>query len=164
MENRLKRIEILLIILIILSSASWVTPLIKKNMNSTAISEEAIGTKELPIDLNKSVVDKIMHKIKTEFNHSDWEKMHNIYGEYAKVQLSPEQIGSEFKKMKAIVGNISTYAYSHYKYEGEADNADWFDFHYKCRFDNGKGTIKISTRTVDNISEVTGINMALAEI
>jgi len=65
--------------------------------------------------------------------------------------------------MKAAVGNIGTYAYSHYIYEGNGSSAEWFEFHYKCRFDNGKGTIKISTRTTENISEVVGINIILDE-
>jgi len=164
MENRLKRIEILLIILIILALANWVTPLIKKKMNPIAISEKVSNSKELPTDLSKKVVDKIVYEIKTEFNRANWKEMHSIYGEYAQVQLSPKQIEDEFKKMKEIVGGISSYAYSHYKYDGKGDNADWFEFHYKCQFDSGKGTIKVSTRTVDNISEVTGINIALDEI
>jgi len=164
MENRLKRIEILLIIFIILTSASLIAPIFKNKTNSIAMSEEVVNSKELPTDLNKKAVDKIIYEIKMQFNHANWGGMHGIYGEYAKVQLSPKQIEDEFKKMKVIVGGISSYTYSHYKYDGKGDHADWFEFHYKCQFDSGKGTIKVSTRTVDNVSEVTGINITVDEI
>ena len=164
MEKRLKRIEILIIVLIVLAVANMVIPLGHNNTKADEEVTEDVPLKELPSDLNKKVVDKIVYAVKTEFNQADWTKLYDVYGVYAKAQLSPEQIESTFKKMKAAVGNIGTYAYSHYIYEGEGDNADWFEFQYKCRFKNGKGTIKISTRTLDGFSEVTGINIVLDEL
>jgi len=164
MEKRLKRIETLIIILVVLTLVNLIIPRVDNNVETDKEKEEVVESKELPVDLNKKIVDKIVYAVKTEFNRANWDKFYDIYGDYAKAQLSPDYIESEFKKMKVAVGNIGTYAYSHYIYEGNGDKADWFEFQYKCRFDNGKGTIKISTRTLDGISEVTGINIILDEL
>ena len=139
-------------------------PIVTNNLKAEGEAEEIIETKELPPDLNRPVLDKIAYSIKTKFNEGEWNKLYDIYGDFAKAQLSPEHIEAEFIKMKNIIGNIGTYAYSHYVYEGVGENADWFEFQYKCLFKNGKGTIKISTRTLDGISEVTGINIVLDDI
>ena len=159
MERRLKRIEVFIIILIALALANLTIPRVSNNTKTDIENKEVVESKELPSDLNKKIVNKIVYDVKTEFNRANWDKFYDIYGDFAKAQLSPDHIEREFKKMKVAVGNIGTYAYSHYIYEGDGDNADWFEFQYKCRYDNGKGTIKISTRTLDGISEVTGINI-----
>ena len=165
MESRIKRIEIVVAIVAILTIINLFKPSILELFTSDESAEQITEElRELPQDLNKDVVNKIVFKVKTEFNRTDWGELYNIYSDYAKAQLSPELIESEFKKMNAAVGNIGTYAYSHYIYEGNGSSAEWFEFHYKCRFDNGKGTIKISTRTADKVSEVVGINIVLDEI
>lgn len=165
MERRLKRIEIVVAIVAVLTIINLFKPSILELFSSDESTEQvAEELKELPQDLNEDVINKIVYKVKTEFNRADWGELYNVYDDYAKAQLSPELIEREFKKMSAAVGNIGTYAYSHYIYEGNGSSAEWFEFHYKCRFDNGKGTIKISTRTVDNDSGVVGINIVLDEI
>lgn len=165
MESRLKRIEIVVATIAVLTIINLFKPSILELFISDESTEEvAEELRKLPEDLNKDVLNKIVYKVKTEFNRKDWGELYNVYGDYAKAQLSPELIESEFKKMNTAVGSIGTYAYSHYIYEGKGSSAEWFEFHYKCRFDNGNGTIKISTRTADNVSEVVGINIVLDEI
>ncbi len=78
--------------------------------------------------------------------------------------INIEDIGTGFIKLKSATGNIETYAYSHYKYVGNNENADWFEVFYKCRFKNGKGSIKLSIRSAEGISEITGINIYLDEL
>lgn len=162
MENRLKRIEIAIIILLVISVFNLVKPLL--------ISEDILTTTEqtdlpdLPSDLSREYLDKQVYKIKTDFNQSNWSELYHVFGEYAKAQLSESEIEREFNKLKPATGNIETYTYSHYVYEGKGDNAEWFEIHYKCRFERGKGTIKVSTRTVDDKSQIVGVNIVLDEL
>lgn len=162
MEKRLLRIEIAIVLLLLISLFNLVTPLLNNKENSTADAQTDLP--DLPDDLTRDVLDKTVYKIKTDFNRSDWPEFYNVFGEYAKAQLSTEEIELEFKKLKPAIGNIGTYTYSHYIYEGNGSNAEWFEIHYKCRFERGKGTIKVSTRTVDGMSEVIGINISLDEL
>lgn len=164
MEKRLKRIEILTVILIVITVLNITFQIGKSNSNENLENDEIIESKELPTDLNREIVDKIVFAVKTEYNKENWEAFYDILSDYAKAQINPDNVESEFGKMKVAIGNIGTYAYSHYIYEGEGENADWFEFQYKCRFTNGNGTIKISTRTINNISEVVGINIVLDEL
>ena len=164
MEKRLKRIEILLIVISILTLTNLATLFLKNNSTSIGKEVEQIELKELPDDLTKDINDKTVDKIKIAFNLSDWNKMYNIFGEWTKVQIDTEQIEREFIKLKPAIGNIDTYAYSRYIYEGNGKGADWFEIYYKCRFDKGNGTIKISTRTTDGVSEICGINIVLDEL
>ncbi len=162
MEKQLKRIEIGIIILILISIINSITPFINNTKNASEPEQTSLPA--LPGDLNKDDLNEIIYKIKLNFNQSDWAELYNIFGEYAKAQLSVDEIKQEFDKLKPAVGEIGTYTYSHYLYEGNASNADWFEIHYKCRFERGKGTIKLSTRTVDGTSEVIGINIKLEEL
>ncbi len=164
MEKRLLRIEIIVITIFIITLINLFLPYIIDLDNSEKQNNKTATTKELPADLTKQRLNKITYKIKTDFNHSDWNEFHNVFGEFAKAQINVEDIESGFIKLKTVVGNIQTYAYSHYEYEENRENADWFIIYYKCRFDNGKGSIKISTRTLDNVSEVTGVNIVLDEL
>jgi hypothetical protein len=138
------------------------------HFNDFDISKPSVSnsetTKELPSDLTMDILNKTIYKVKTDYNHSDWTEFYNVFGDFAKAQINIEDLEQEFKKLIPVTGKISTYAYSHYTYKGSEDNAEWFKIYYKCRFDNGKGTIKISTRTVNGKSEVIGINIVLDEI
>ncbi|MEQ8237908.1 MAG: hypothetical protein RIA69_01780 [Cyclobacteriaceae bacterium] len=162
MEKRLLRIEIVVVLLLLISLFNLISPLLNNKENLTAKGQ--VDLPALPEDLTRDVLNNTVYKIKTDFNRSDWAEFYNVFGEYAKAQLSTEEIELEFKKLKPAIGNIGTYAYSHYVYEGNGSNADWFEINYKCRFERGKGTIKVSTRTVDGISEVVGVNINLDEL
>jgi hypothetical protein len=162
MEKRLKRIEIILIGFSILTLINLVTVFLTYQSVTVSVTDiESEELKKLPNDVTRELLDKTVYKIKTEFNRSNWEEIHSIFGEYAKVQIDIEQIENEFQKLIPVTGKIETYAYSHHTYEGQGKGADWFEIQYKCRFKNGKGTIKVSTRTVDGISEICGINIFL---
>lgn len=162
MENRLLRIEIAIGLLLLISLFNLISPLLNNKDNTTANDQADLPA--LPDDLTRDVLNKTVYKIKTDYNRSNWTEFYNVFGEYAKAQLSPEEIGLEFEKLKPAIGDIGTYTYSHYIYEGNGSNAEWFEIHYKCRFERGKGTIKVSTRTVDGISEVIGVNINLDEL
>lgn len=156
------RIEIAIVILLLISFYNLLNPI----LNSYAIpdSTEQISLPSLPKDLTRDKLNKIVYKIKTEYNDSDWDGFYDVFGEYAKAQLSVEDLEPEFNKLKGAIGNIGTYTYSHYSYDGNTDNAEWFDIYYKCRFERGKGTIEISTRTLDEESGVIGVNITLDEL
>ncbi|MEQ9219965.1 MAG: hypothetical protein RLO17_18055 [Cyclobacteriaceae bacterium] len=162
MEKRLKRIELAIALLLLISIYNLVIPIL--NNGSDPTSEEQTELPALPEDLTRDFLDKTVFKIKTDYNRSDWTEFFNIFGEYAKAQLSIDEVEQEFKKLKSAIGNIGTYTYSHYIYEGNGSNAEWFEVHYKCRFERGRGTIKVSTRTVDGTSEVIGVNINLDEL
>lgn len=159
MEKRLKRIEIAVMVLIVLTLFSIVSPHItsSKSSKTTEIDE----SKELPEDITRDYLDKTIFKIKNTFNEEDWVGFYGVFGEYARAQIDLEKVESEFKKLRKAVGSIGTYNYSHHIYEGNGNGADWFEVYYKCRFENGKGTIKVSTRTIDGKSEIVGINIVL---
>jgi len=161
MENRLRRIEVAIIILLGISVYNLAAPLFKSS--EEPITEETTEVKELPEDVTREYLDKTVYKIKTSFNRSNWNDLYNIFGEYAKAQISLEDVEQGFVKLKTAVGSIGTYSHSHHIYEGNESNAEWFEIHYKCRFDNGKGTIKVSTRTADGSSEIVGVNIVLDE-
>lgn len=158
MENQLKRVEISITMLLGISIFNLIRPIINNQENSTTTE-----LTDLP-DLPRDFLDKQVYKIKTEFNQSNWSDLHKVFGEFAKAQLSESEIEREFNKLKTATCKIVTFTYSHYIYEGKSDNAEWFEIHYKCRFDRGKGTIKVSTRTVENRSQIVGINIVLDEL
>ena len=162
MEKRLLRIEIVVILLLLISLFNLINPHLNTREGQTTEGQTELPA--LPTDLTRDVLDNTVYKIKTDFNRDNWLDFYDVFGEYAKAQLSPEEIEIEFKKLKPAIGNIGTYAYSHYIYEGNGSNAEWFEIHYKCRFERGKGTIKVSTRTVDGTSEVIGVNINLDEL
>ena len=164
MEKRIKRIEIITIISLFLIVGNLIYLISNKTISKNTDTTEIKETKNLPSDITSKYSDKILFKIKNDFNLSEWNKLYDVFGEYAKSQISIDQISSEFKKLRAATGEINTYGYSHYIYEGYTESADWFELHYKCRYDNGKGTIKISTRTVDGISEIVGVVINLDEL
>lgn len=161
MEKRIKRIEIVVFLTLLLVLINFLRPYMQNMDFLSSEINEIEETKDLPPDLAKENLNKIAYKVKIDFNRSDWDELYNVLGEFAKAQLSPADVKEGFYKLKSAVGKIETYAYSHYVYEGFSDDADWFEIHYKCRFENGKGTIKISTRTVDQVSEVIGLNIVL---
>lgn len=162
MENRLKRIEIAVIILLFISVFNLLKPVLDFQESETSTIQSDLP--DLPGDLTRDFLDKKVYKIKTDFNQSNWTEFYNVFGDFAKAQLSEDEIEREFSKLKPATGEIGTYAYSHYIYEGNRNNAEWFEVHYKCRFERGKGTIKISTRTAEDESEITGINIVLDEL
>tara|TARA_B100000768_G_scaffold181987_1_gene208038 strand:+ start:8446 stop:8940 length:495 start_codon:yes stop_codon:yes gene_type:complete len=164
MEKRIKRIEIITIISLFLIVGNLIYLISNKTISKNTDTTEIKETKNLSSDITRKYSDKILFKIKNDFNRSEWNKLYDVFGEYAKSQISIDQISSEFKKLRAATGKINTYGYSHYIYEGYTESADWFELHYKCRYDNGKGTIKISTRTVDGISEIVGVVINLDEL
>ena len=162
MEKRLKRIEIFTVIILVLSVWNLIPASLLDEFKTS--NSEIKDNKELPKDLTRDTLNKIVYSVKTNYNTNDWNNLYSIFGEYAKAQLSAEKISYEFEKLKPVTGNIATYAYSHYMYEGNSEKAEWFEAIYKCRFANGKGTIKISTRTVDGKSEIVGIVINIDEI
>lgn len=162
MEKRLKRIEIAIILLLGISMFNLVSPFLSGK--GILDSNEQTALPPLPSDLTRDFLNKTVFNIKTEFNQADWVEFYNVFGEFAKAQLSSEDIQREFEKLKRAIGNIEAYTYSHYIYEGNGSNAEWFEIYYKCRFERGKGTIKLSTRTVDDSSEITGVNITLDEL
>ena len=90
MENRLKRIEILLVFVALLSLANLLTPMISSMMES---SEETLAEekKELPPDVNRESCNKIVYEIKNNFNQADWEGMYNIFGDFAQAEFTAEK-------------------------------------------------------------------------
>lgn len=159
MEKRIKRIEIVVLLILVLTLINLFSPYLREIISSK--EEIEVLTKELPSDLTKEYLNKTVYKIKTDFNNSDFESLFNIFGDFAKAQLSIKDVEREFVKLTPVTGNIGTYAFSHYTYEGFSENAEWFYIYYKCKFKNGKGTIKVSFRTVDDVSEITGVNINL---
>lgn len=164
MEKRLRRIEIIVIVILSLVVVNITTSLLVNSISTEDEITEIQETKELPSEITREYLDDIVYSIKTEYNRSNWNKVYDIFGEYAKAQFSVDDVSVGFNKLKSTIGNINTYAYSHYVYGGNENNAEWFVIYYKCRFDHGKGTIKISTRTVDEINEVVGIVINLDEL
>jgi len=164
MEKRLKRIEIITVLILILIVGNLISSVTTSFNNSNSKNTVISKNKDLPSDVTRQFSDKIINKLKTDYNLSDWKELHKTFGEFAKAQIGVDQISNEFKKLRAATGKINTYVYSHYLYEGNNNDAEWFELQYKCRFDNGKGTIKLSTRTVDGISEIVGIVINLDEL
>lgn len=164
MEKRIRRIEIIVFVILTLVVVNFITALLGNSNTSKAEVAEVQKTKELPSEITREYLDKVVYKVKTDFNRSNWEGVYDIFGEYSKAQFSVNEVSQEFSKLKTAIGNINTYAYSHYVYEGDGNSAEWFEIHYKCRFDNGKGNIKVSTRTADNVTEVVGLVINLDEI
>ena len=144
-------------LILVLTLINLISPYLRDIINSKEEVKEL--SKELPSNLTKDYLNKTVYKIKTDFNQSDFESLFNVFGDFAKAQLSAKDVEREFVKLKPATGNIGTYAFSHYTFDGFAENADWFSIYYKCKFENAKGTIKISIRTIDDMSEITGVNI-----
>ena len=164
MEKRLRRIEILIVIILTLVIVNFGYSIIRNSNNSKIDNKELTQTKDLPIDVSRDYLNKIVYKVKNDYNNSDCSELHNTFGDYAKSQISVDDVSDGFKKLKSATKNISTYSYSHYNYKGNSENAEWFEVFYKCKFENGRGTIKLSTRTVDNKTEIVGVVINLDEL
>ncbi|TDQ30315.1 hypothetical protein [Tenacibaculum caenipelagi] len=161
MKSRIKRIEIGLIILVILTIINTTYNFLNYKSKTTTEKEKVA----LPKQLNRELLNKTTFKIKDYYNNSNWSNLYNIFGEFAKAQINTEDVIKEFKKLSSLTGYIGTYAYSHYTYLGNENDADWFDVYYKCSFSNGNGTIKIRYRVVEPEDfEIVGLNINLDEI
>ena len=163
MESRLKRIEIFVVITMLFSLLSIFLNLISFSGKQENIKKEKIA-KEMPSDITTDSLNNITYQIKIDWNNSEWKKLHKIFGEYAQAQISEKDVEHEFQKLKSATGNIISFAYSHYEYNVFEQNADWFSYYFKCMFENGKGTIELSTRTINGKTELTGINIKLDKV
>ncbi len=96
MENRLKRIEVAIIILLVLAVINIAQPFIAKISSNGSDSTNQIELKELPSDVSKDILNKIVYKVKTDFNRSNWEGLFNVFGDFAKSQTTVEEIEQTF--------------------------------------------------------------------
>ena len=85
MEKRLKRIEIAVVILLLLSVINLVGPQI--NFSSQDTAEIPTEVPDLPEDLTREFLDQTVYQIKTTYNRSDWEEFFQIYGEWARANF-----------------------------------------------------------------------------
>jgi len=129
MEKRIVRIEIIVITILIIVVGNLLLPYIIDLVTPNKQNSKTENTKELPADLTKQRLNKIVFKVKTDFNHSNWIELYNVFGEFAQAQIDPEEIENEFIKLKIAVGKIQTYSFSHFLYEGNGENAEWFEIY-----------------------------------
>jgi len=162
MRKRLKRMEIILIIVSILSISNMA--LLLANTTILIGDNDDVALVDLPADLTRDLNDKTVYQVQTEFNNANWDGIYHIFGDYAKTQVSVEDLAKEYVALKPTTGNMESFAYSHYGYQGEEQGVDWFVLFYKCRFENGNGTIKISVRSIDANSEITSIKLMLDDL
>lgn len=164
MESRLRRIEILLVLLFITVIAGIAVQVVYPNRSSSAETAQEVEQKDLPEGLSRDVLDRITYEVKINYNQENYDSLYQVFGELAKAQFSPEDIKREFEKLKKTVGKVETYAYSHYTYKGFNEGADWYTVFYKTRYTNGAGNIKITVRSTDTNWEIAGLRFNLEEI
>ncbi len=131
MEKRIKRIEIVLLLVLILIVVN-ISFTIKNHISlkGEAVTEKKLPEKPLPDDLTRDILNQTMYDIKIGFNSENWSGIYNVFGKYAKAIVTPEEISSEFSKLFKVTGKIISYNYSHYEYLGYDQGADWFKVYY----------------------------------
>lgn len=162
MEKRLKRIEVILIITLVMVIVNLFYTILSSD--SSPDDMQQIDQISLPGDMQKSNSDELVFEIRAHYNDANWDGMYDMFSAWAQAQIEMDEISSTFEKLKPVTGTIGTYSYSYYEYSGFDEGADWFELFYKCRFKNGKGTIKLTIRAVDGTSEIVGISINLDEI
>lgn len=162
MEKRLKRIEVILIVLAILTLINFIINILPEGSSHEEV--DLNGQKDLPENMSKPITDELVFTIRDAYNDANWSMMYETFGEWAKLQIELEEISSNFEKLKPVTGAIGTYSFSHHVYNGYNEGAEWYVVFYRCKFKNGKGTIKLTIRSVDVGSEVVGIHINLDEI
>lgn len=165
MEKRLKRIEIILIGVIVLLIINLTISLVQNtSKQSNNFVENSNEKTPLPEDVTREFMNKIVFKVKTDYNEKDWTNLYDIFGDYAKSSIGPEQVNTQFENIFNLIGKIERYSFSHYDYIGFEEGAQWFYVYYKSRFSNGTGLIKLNLRSIDGKTEIVGLRLNLEEL
>ncbi len=162
MEKRIKRLEFGIIILVLLNILILLFQFAPREKKHVEIENPV--EKELPREFNKEIQKRVVSEIEEAYNSNKYSELHQIFSEWAQVQISKETIEIEFSKLFKVTGIITDNAYSHYEYSGFESGGDWFNVFYTTKFENGIGTMKIKLRVIGANWEIVGINITLDEI
>ena len=157
--NRIKRVEILSIISIIL----LIGVLVVSFVNNRGPVPQVSSAKALPSSIDKAVANRIITDIKDAYNSGDINKTYNLMGEYAKTLVSIEDFEKSLEQMK-ILGKMENASYTHYTYLQQKEGADWYILNYVTTYEAGAGNATVTIRVVDNSWEIVGFRFNVESI
>jgi len=160
MKGRLLRIEILLYIAIILLFVN-IGLSIRNNLTPFPADKKVEG--ELPEYITSKTLDSIITYISTHFNNEDVDSLYDLFGPYAKTEISIEDFKSQMSKLD-FIGKIEKFTYTHFEVLGKKDGGDFINIFYKSRFTNGNGETKVTLYCSELDYEIIGFNFHIPKL
>ncbi len=97
----------------------------------------------------KHITDMLVEK----YNEGDGLAIYNMFDDKVKVKMDTPQLFSVLNKLKATIGTISLYSFSHSQKVGEDPEGDIYNIFYDFKSEGAiytKGTIKVTVIDKDN--------------
>lgn len=155
--KKIKRIEIMsvvgLIFLVVILAMSFVNQ--PESINTVV---EGSSEKKLPSTLNKSEIDALGNEVVEIYNAGDYVGLYYVLGDYAQTLVPIEDFKKSMDGIK-VLGKIQKYSFSHHKFEGTDDGADWYTINYIANYDMGNGKLQLTLRVTGDEWEVAGMHM-----
>lgn len=163
MKKRLKRLEVMNIVLLVLVSVlvyGTFNPPIKEPTHVDQVQGEQ---KMLPSSLSTSKLEVIAQEFSKAYNSGDNNELYKTLGPFAQTLISKDDLADRVGALR-ILGDIEKTAYSHYEFLGYKEGADWFSLNYIAKYSNGDGTLKINIRVVDDQWQVVGFYLNVDQL
>jgi hypothetical protein len=151
LERNQKIIMIISSLCLLFSIATTVlsvsTALAKKNgKNGNTVTLNGISQLE---------INEIADNIVACYNKSDMDGLYNIFGEYAKSQVSFEDLKKSMAQIRTL-GSISNKSYIDAILLQDDNIGKWYQVNYSALYEKGKGTIKINFLLRNKKYEIVG--------
>lgn len=162
MERRILRLEIGVLLILLLNILILIIQV--GNRNTKHEIKEVQVSKELPDEFNAYAQKILLKRITDSYNEKNYDEFYNIFSEWARIQISKENIENEFSKLLKMSGKILNTAFTNYEYQGFESGADWYAIYYKTKFENAIGTTKLRIRVIGANWELVGVNLNIDDI
>lgn len=159
LTKRVKRLELLAYLIILMVGVSIMLPLTRQSTSSVGASDNK-QQKELPASVDTT---ELISKIQQAYNDNDDEMLYSYFGDYARARITKEEISKTIDGIRPGLGKLNDVKYSNYTYLGHQDGADWFNIIYVGEYDSGPGSVEVSIRVVDNKYDFVGFQFKLGQ-
>lgn len=149
LNKRVKRIEFLVYVAIVLALAAVIILLI----NRPAANQSS--QKVLPNDVN---TEQIVNSLKDAYNENDNHKLYDLMGDYAKTSVSFEQTQKTMDAIRPGFGKLNSVKYKGYTYQGSDNTGEYFLVQYLGEYDAGPGSLTLTIRVAGDQWELVGFN------
>ena len=127
----------------------------------TRIAGEELRGKELPLTLNEAERDKLISSFEDFWDTGDFAGIYNMFGAYAKTEVTRDDIGRIFQPFRSTFGKIEFAFYSHYEYKGVEVGRDLFILYYRVKYEEGPGGVEVTILSSGRNWEIAGVYVDL---
>ncbi|MEN6348748.1 MAG: hypothetical protein ABFD08_05030 [Syntrophomonas sp.] len=144
-SKRVKRIEILSCVIVMLVALSIALPYVRNVINQ----------KVLPSEIDTTALIKNIQEAYNSENGG--ERIYTILGDWSKSRVSYDQTVKTFSSTTKTLGKLTDVRFNNYQYKGNNEGADWFILNYAGLYEAGSGKVDVNIRIVDGKWEIAGV-------